>query len=147
MSLHQAEAQFRVIAEERKHGLESWLHEIDNDMQVAVASPSTARAIDRFEFALRALGNEAERSLQDAYIHDNPNPFGEKDLLVRPVGEEYSQRYHDIHASFHRGFRTLQQRGGYYDIFLFNTTGDLIYSVFKELDYATNFLNVDTPNP
>ncbi len=141
LSLHQAEAQFRVIAEERKHGLESWLHEIDNDMQVAVASPSTARAIDRFEFALRALGNEAERSLQDAYIHDNPNPFGEKDLLVRPVGEEYSQRYHDIHASFHRGFRTLQQRGGYYDIFLFNTTGDLIYSVFKELDYATNFLN------
>ena len=30
---------------------------------------------------------------------------------------------------------------GYYDVFLFDTDGNLVYSVFKELDYATNILN------
>jgi len=29
----------------------------------------------------------------------------------------------------------------FYDVFLFNTEGDLIYSVFKEADFATNFVD------
>ena len=34
----------------------------------------------------------------------------------------------------------MQERG-YYDIFLFDTDGDLVYTVFEELDYATNVMN------
>ena len=40
---------------------------------------------------------------------------------------------------YHKWFHKLQQDEGYYDVFLFDTEGNLIYSVFKELDYATNF--------
>ena len=42
-------------------------------------------------------------------------------------------------AKYHPWFHKLQQDEGYYDVFLFDTEGNLIYSVFKELDYATNF--------
>ena len=35
--------------------------------------------------------------------------------------------------------QALRERG-YYDIFLFDTEGNLVYTVFKELDYATNFM-------
>ena len=41
----------------------------------------------------------------------------------------------------HRFYRDLLRAKGYYDIFLFDTTGELIYSVYKELDYATNFVS------
>ncbi|MFQ5535732.1 MAG: cache domain-containing protein [Sphingomonadales bacterium] len=48
-------------------------------------------------------------------------------------------RYSAVHARHHPWFHQIQQTREYYDIFLFNAEGDLIYTVFKELDYATNF--------
>ena len=45
-----------------------------------------------------------------------------------------------MHALHHEGFQSMQKGRGYYDLFLFDLEGNLIYSVFKELDYATNFL-------
>ena len=46
-----------------------------------------------------------------------------------------------VHAEHHPTFRALLREKGYYDIFLFDLDGNLIYSVFKELDYATNFVS------
>jgi methyl-accepting chemotaxis protein len=73
---------------------------------------------------------------QKLYIHDNPNPLGSKDQLVEsPDGGIYSR----VHALYHPAFRELQQRFGYYDIFLIDgESGDVVYSVFKELDFATS---------
>jgi len=48
-------------------------------------------------------------------------------------------RYDFAHARYHPVFRDLLLARQYYDIFLFNNQGDLVYTVFKELDYATNF--------
>jgi len=49
--------------------------------------------------------------------------------------------YHKIHDSYHHHFDLYLQTFGYYDIFLVDLEGNLIYSVFKELDYATNLLS------
>jgi methyl-accepting chemotaxis protein len=74
--------------------------------------------------------------LQNIYISSNPNPLGSKDNLIDPKD---GTRYARDHALFHPGFRELQQRFGYYDIFLIDAdTGDVMYTVFKELDYATS---------
>ncbi|CAE7481679.1 unnamed protein product, partial [Symbiodinium pilosum] len=48
--------------------------------------------------------------------------------------------YHAIHEEWHSTYRDKLYSRGYYDIFMFDLNGDLIYSVFKETDYATNFL-------
>lgn len=73
---------------------------------------------------------------QQLYITNNPNPLGNKDQLEQSSdGSAYSR----THAKYHPAFRELQQRFGYYDIFLIDAeTGDVVYTVFKELDYATS---------
>ncbi|MDY6802890.1 MAG: adenylate/guanylate cyclase domain-containing protein [Cyanobacteriota bacterium] len=83
----------------------------------------------------RPLG-QAARYLQYYYVANNPNPLGEKDNLVKAEdGSEYS----NYHAKYHQLFRNLIKKFGYYDLFLINfETGDIVYSVYKETDYATN---------
>ncbi|MFM7390226.1 MAG: methyl-accepting chemotaxis protein, partial [Vampirovibrionales bacterium] len=68
----------------------------------------------------------------------NPNPLGSKHQLMQANdGSAYSQ----AHATFHPFLKQLVDERGYYDVFLVNTQGDLVYTVFKELDYATNLLH------
>ena len=74
--------------------------------------------------------------LQSLYIKRNPNPLGEKDKLdYAPDSSEYSQ----LHKKYHPVVRSYLQKFGYYDIFLCDLqSGDIVYSVFKELDFTTS---------
>lgn len=48
-------------------------------------------------------------------------------------------RYSQIHKQYHPTIRKFLEEFGYYDIFLVDAdTGYIVYSVFKEVDYATN---------
>lgn len=75
-------------------------------------------------------------ALQHAYIADNANPLGSKhELDVAQTGS----RYDELHEKYHPSIRGFLDRFGYYDIFLIDgETGNIVYSVFKELDYATS---------
>ena len=79
---------------------------------------------------------ETARYLQYHYISNNHFPVGEKHQL----GDADDQSlYSRVHAQFHHVFKEYQNEFGYYDIFLVdNRTGDIIYSAFKEVDFATN---------
>jgi methyl-accepting chemotaxis protein len=74
-------------------------------------------------------------ALQTVFAVDNPNPVGLKEQLdTPPIDFGYGR----IHGQFHPGFEKAQKLSGYYDIFLIDTESDtVIYSVFKELDFAT----------
>ncbi|MGJ8647731.1 MAG: methyl-accepting chemotaxis protein [Marinomonas colpomeniae] len=75
-------------------------------------------------------------ALQGLYISENPAPLGEKDSLIDAgITNDYTQH----HSKFHPIFRQYQQLFDYYDIFLVDAKeGHIIYSVYKELDYATS---------
>lgn len=74
--------------------------------------------------------------LQYQYIQANPNPQGEKHKLDAAPGKS---AYHQIHQRFHPHIRDYLEKFGYYDIFLADPeTGDIVYSVYKELDYTTS---------
>ena len=76
---------------------------------------------------------------QYQYIQDNNNALGEKHLLDRYAGKS---DYHNMHQRFHNGFRSFLERFGFYDIFLIEPeNGVIVYSVFKELDYATSLIS------
>ncbi|MEM6253593.1 MAG: adenylate/guanylate cyclase domain-containing protein [Cyanobacteria bacterium P01_D01_bin.156] len=80
-------------------------------------------------------GNAA-RYLQYHYIASNPNPVGEKDVLIDAKDDSV---YSAIHSRYHRLFQNLIQKFGYYDFFLIDPrTSDIVYSVYKETDYATS---------
>lgn len=79
---------------------------------------------------------KAAWTFQSLYISDNPNPLGEKDKLITASVTNSYTRYH---SKFHPPIAQYQQIFGYYDIFLVDAeTGHIVYSVFKELDYATS---------
>ncbi len=78
-------------------------------------------------------------ALQYHYIQANQNALGEKHKLdAAKDGSEYSK----IHAKYHPAIRTFLEKFGYYDIFLIEPeSGKIVYSVFKELDYATSLVD------
>lgn len=77
-------------------------------------------------------------ALQDKYVVNSKFPLGEKHQLNDAGdGSEYSW----LHKKYHPHIRQFQQEFGYYDIFLVSAkTGQVVYSVFKELDFATSLL-------
>ena len=78
-------------------------------------------------------------ALQYHYIKDNVNPLGDKHKL--DYANDRSS-YSKIHKRVHPVIRNYLEKFGYYDIFLLDPeSGDIIYSVFKELDYSTSLID------
>ncbi len=69
------------------------------------------------------------------FIVTNENPLGKKDQLVTP---KRTSSYSKVHERFHTAFRNYQVRHGLYDLFLVDLQGRVVYSVFKETDFATS---------
>lgn len=83
---------------------------------------------------LRQLPFEA-LALQHDYIFKNKHPLGEKDTLDMANGTPYST----FHKKFHPSMRYFLKTFEYYDIFLVDSEkGNIVYSVFKELDVGTS---------
>ncbi len=77
--------------------------------------------------------------LQYLYIQNNSNALGNKHQLADAKdGSDYSK----THAKFHPHIKDYLERFGYSDIFLVDPqSGRIIYSVYKEIDYATSLKN------
>ncbi len=76
------------------------------------------------------------RDLQDQFIATNPNPTGQKDRLDEA---DDGSAYSAVHSFYHPLMRNFQQGFGYYDVFLIEAqSGNIVYSVFKEIDFATS---------
>jgi methyl-accepting chemotaxis protein len=75
-------------------------------------------------------------ALQAAFITSNPNPLGQKDKLAAPA-QDFP--YGRAHALYHPSLERTQKLQGFYDLFLVDIeTDNVVYTVFKELDFATN---------
>ncbi len=130
-----AENKLAALTSARAQALSDYLDSIRQDMEFQAANPMVAQALSEYTAAYHSLGETPAETLQKLYIHDNPNPLGQKENLdFASDGSTYSA----LHARYHPWFRTFLRQRGYYDIFLFDTDGNLVYTVFKELDYATN---------
>ncbi len=74
--------------------------------------------------------------LQYLYIKANHYGLGEKHNL--DTADDMSS-YSRLHAKYHPVIRGFLEQYGYYDIFLVEPdSGDIVYSVFKELDFTTS---------
>jgi methyl-accepting chemotaxis protein len=75
-------------------------------------------------------------AMQYAYIAANHNRLGEKHKLDAAEGMASYNNYHKI---YHPVIREYLEQFGYYDIFIVDPdSGDIVYSVFKELDFTTS---------
>ncbi len=126
-----------AVVESRKSELRTYLDSIDQDMAFTAASPYVRQALRDFIAGWERLEGGHTSELQRLYIDENPHPTGQKENLdAAEDGSAYSQ----YHAQYHPWFRSFLRERDYYDIFLFDLEGNLVYTVFKELDYATNLM-------
>ncbi len=78
-------------------------------------------------------------NLQYQYIAANPHPLGSKNNLDRAND---GSRYCELHGALHPYLRTALKQFGLYDIFLIEPrNGTIVYTVFKELDFATSLVS------
>lgn len=78
-------------------------------------------------------------ALQHAFISANPNPLGAKNKLVDPTERS---AYGTAHARVHPSIDSFREKFGFYDIFLVDADTDrIVYTAFKEFDFATNLAN------
>ncbi len=77
------------------------------------------------------------RYFQHTYLAANPQPVGHKHLMASP--EPAEDAYDLTHGRYHPTFEKFLAQFGYYDVFLVDArTGYIVYSVFKEIDFATS---------
>jgi methyl-accepting chemotaxis protein len=94
-------------------------------------SPNVERILGRLD--------DPTIALQYSYIKANPNPLGSKDQLDKALD---TSQYSQMHGEVHPKIRDYLNKFGYYDIFLVQPeTGRVVYSVFKELDFATSLID------
>ena len=59
------------------------------------------------------------------------------DLIEADDDSEYTK----VHSKYHPMFKQFLEEYGYYDIFLVDEAGNIVYTVYKEDDYGTNLIN------
>lgn len=84
---------------------------------------------------LKDLGKNG-KWLQNKYIAQNPHPLGAKNKLSNLKD---NTTYSQVHHRYHYTYSKFLENFGYYDIFIIDAeTADVIYSVYKEIDFARN---------
>jgi methyl-accepting chemotaxis protein len=75
-------------------------------------------------------------SLQYHYIAANPNPLGTKEEFFAASD---ASSYTRLHSHYHPYLHDIQTRFNFEDLYLVDAdTGHIVYSVLKELDFATS---------
>jgi len=130
----------QAVQQSRVHEISGYLHSIHGDLDVIAASTTAIDPLKEFEVSwheteLSMPGTKMVDYMQKVYITDNPNPNGEKlNMTAATDGSPYSE----IHKKWHPWFKKFLLDRDYYDVFLINHHGEVVYSVYKELDFATN---------
>ncbi|WP_420005766.1 methyl-accepting chemotaxis protein [Arenibacterium sp. LLYu02] len=130
------QAAYASFTHDHRQRVEGWLDSIRRDVVALSKSYAVKTAMAEFTGAWNEAGTGFGDTLRTLYVTENPNPLGKKDELVAASdGSNWSA----VHALHHVGLRAHQRAQSYYDLFLFDMNGDLVYSVFKEDDFARNF--------
>lgn len=131
------ETKLEAVLGARETALSDYLAGIRIDLRLQSGNPRVHEALDAFIAGWAAIDGDPTETLQRLYIDENPHPTGQKENLdAADDGSAYSA----AHAEYHPWMRRFLRERGYYDVFLFSPEGDLVYTVFKELDYATNLV-------
>jgi len=73
---------------------------------------------------------------QYIFITDNSSNLGEKNNMT--FNKKYDSTYMKAHKKYHQSYDKFLSSFELYDIFMVDLKGNLIYTDFKEKDYATN---------
>lgn len=126
------------LLQSRKSSLTNYFSSLEDEMLFHGQSPLVRDALEKFSQSFDDIPNNRERYLKNIYIRDNPFSSGQRDHFLSPDdGSVYSEK----HQYYHPIFLNLVRSNTYYDMFLVDTDGHLVYTVKKDEDYATNLIH------
>lgn len=115
--------------------LENYSRAIDNNLQIISEIALVQRALVDFSRAFQQLGTDPGAELRRIYIEENPHPAAARHNLVQADdGSQYSL----LHSQYHGWFNKIVQARDFYDLFLIDADGNIVYTVFKESDIGSN---------
>ncbi len=131
-------ARLRALAAAKTQRLADYLRTLRQDLAIQAGNKLVKKALQELAIGRTALGDQATAKLQKAYIENNPHPPEARDELKAPGDGSIYSRFHVQH---HPWFRDLRRERGYGDIYLLDPAGNLVYTVAKMPDFATNVLD------
>jgi len=132
-----ARTRMEIALETRSASVSTWHKNLSKEVITQSGSPSTRLAVTEFIGAWAALpGNKTEFLKEHFTVQSQKEADATTETDFSKVQTDYSRR----HRRRHPYYQTVMERNSYYNVFLFDTEGNLIYSVMKEAGYATNFV-------
>jgi len=125
----------RLFHDLRKAAVEDFMRSMSSDIRAMSRNGRIIGAVKSFDASWNGIGAGAPQSLRRLYIDENPYALGERALL-KDAGD--GSRYSKVHAEFHEWARRFLGHFGYYNMFLIDPDGNIVYSTAKEEDFATN---------
>lgn len=125
----------RRITIEKSALMNAFLKAIEEDMHFLASDKVLADAAKDMERGWREMEFGQTEVLQGIYIDGNKYPAGEK-YKLDDAGD--GSAYSEAHRQYHPYIKGFLKEKGYYDIFIISPEGDIVYTVFKEKDFATN---------
>jgi len=127
-----------ALLEARRAAIIDYLASIRRDLRMQAGNPFVLDAFQEFSAGWQDLGDDAARTLFNAYVAENPYPpAGRKQLDNPGDGSPYSV----AHERFHPLLREFVEQYGYRDLLLIDTKGRVVYSVMKQRDFAVNLFD------
>jgi methyl-accepting chemotaxis protein len=124
----------QAIADGRRNQLRTYLDSIKDDVVRMAEAEGTILAVGSLQFAWTKIYEDQKEELQRRYIVENSHDANQRDKL----DDAGVDKYDSTHRRNHHLFRDYINEKGYLDLFLTNNEGDVIYSVKKREDFASN---------
>ncbi|WP_150525024.1 diguanylate cyclase domain-containing protein [Roseibium sediminis] len=137
-----AKSHLYALLESREQTLARYFGDVESELIFHAQSPLIRSSFNDFNVAWKDIEGNRSQYLQKKYITDNPFSAGQKNKYLSAVdGSAYS----NVHRKYHPIFNTLIVTANFYDIFLIDVEGNIVYTALKENDFATNVLETDRP--
>jgi methyl-accepting chemotaxis protein len=121
----------------RRAALGGFLETIRSEVVLWSSEPGVQQIIRDLVSGWDQLGANAEVVVREKYADGNPYPPDERSQLG-DAGD--GSAYSVVHADLHPRVRRFVDHHHYYDAYMVDARGDLVYSVHKEDDFGTNLV-------
>lgn len=118
--------------------VDQWISQTEASLKMQAKSQNVKDSLHQFGLLFQAMGENAETYLQTTYVQGNPYSGAARDDFVNPMDRT---AYSITHAKLHDHFRILRRDKGLEDVYLFDSLGNVIYSVAKESDLGQSALS------
>ncbi len=126
------EASFESTLHQYSHGLKTLQEETVEDLLLKAEDRTVVEAVKLFTMAFERIGEGAGDRIREI-------ASAESVTLAEELADPTSV-WRQTHINYHNSMKRFLDARGYYDVFLFDLAGNVVYSVAAEADLGTNFV-------